>query len=250
MTDKKVFLSIIIPLYNEEKRIRMLFEIHSYLKKQKFSWEIILVNDGSKDNTKKITANIIKDNSFKKIQLISYKRNRGKGFAIKKGVLKAKGEYRLFIDIDLSTPIEELKKILPFIKKFDIVIGSRKRKGAKLIKRQSKLREILGKEFTRLSRYILGLKVTDFTCGFKCFSANSAEKIFSRQKIERWGFDAEILFLAQKLNFPIKEVAVVWRNDSETKVRLPKDIIVTFFELFKIRYYALKNLYAEFPINS
>lgn len=250
MANEKKKLSAIIPLYNEEKRITTLSKIYSYLNKQKFSWEIILVNDGSKDNTKKVATNMIKTNSFKNVQLISYKRNRGKGFAVKKGMLKAKGEYRLFIDIDLSTPIEEFKKFLPFIKKFDIVIGSRKRKGAKLIKRQSRLREILGKGFTRLSRNILNIKVTDFTCGFKCFSAKAAKKIFSRQRINRWGFDAEILFLAQKLNLPIKEVAVIWRNDSETKVRLPKDIIVSLFELFKIRYYALKNLYDEYPVNS
>ncbi len=250
MTNEKIFLSIIIPLYNEEKRLITLPEIYCYLNKQRFSWEIILVNDGSKDNTKKTATNMIRANSFKNVQLISYKQNKGKGFAIKNGMLKAKGEHRLFIDIDLSTPIEEFNKFLPFIKKFDIVIGSRKRKGAKLIKRQSKLRERLGKEFTRLSQNILGIKVTDFTCGFKCFSAISAKKIFSMQNIEGWGFDAEVLFLAQKLSFSIKEVAVVWKNDSETKVRLPKDIIVSLFELFKIRYYALKNLYTEFPANS
>ncbi len=250
MIKEKIYLSIIIPLYNEEKRLINLPNIYNYLNNQKFNWEIILVNDGSKDNTKKIATNIIKNNSFKKVRLISYKNNRGKGFAVKNGMLKARGEHRLFIDIDLSTPIEELKKILIFINKFDIIIGSRKRKGAQVIKHQPKIREKLGKEFTRLSRKILGLKVTDFTCGFKCFSANSAKKIFSIQKIERWGFDAEILFLAQKLNMSIKEVAIVWKNDGETKVRLPKDMIISFLDLLKIRYYTIRNLYSEFPINS
>lgn len=244
MINRRKFLSVIIPLYNEEKRLIKLLEIYRYLNNQKFSWEIILINDGSNDRTKKIASRMIRYNSFKNIILISYKKNRGKGFAIKNGMLKAIGEHRLFIDIDLSTPLKEIKKILFFAKKFDIVIGSRKRKGAKVIKHQSRIREKLGKEFTRLSQKFLGIKVTDFTCGFKCFSANSAEKIFLMQKIERWGFDAEILFLAQKLNIPVKEIAIVWKNDSETKVRLPKDIVISFIDLFKIRYFAFRNLYS------
>lgn len=248
MINRKKFLSVIIPLYNEERRLINLLEIYNYLNNQKYSWEIILINDGSKDKTKKIASRMIKYNSFKNIILISYEKNRGKGFAIKNGMLKAIGEHRLFIDIDLSTPVKEIKKILFFAKKFDIVIGSRKRSGAKVIKHQPIIREVLGKEFTRISQKFLGLKVTDFTCGFKCFSAKSAEKIFLIQRIERWGFDAEILFLAQKINIPIKEVAIIWKNDSETKVKLPKDIIISFVDLFKIRYFAFRNLY-PIPVN-
>lgn len=249
MINRKKFLSVIIPLYNEEKRLINLLEIYNYLNNQKFSWEIILINDGSKDKTKKIALNLIKNNYFKNIILISYKENHGKGFAVKTGMLKASGEYRLFTDIDLSTPIEEIEKILVFVKKFDIVIGSRKRKGAKVIKHQPKIRERLGKEFTMLSQKLLGLKVTDFTCGFKCFSADSADKIFLIQRIERWGFDAEILFLAQKLNISIKEIAIVWKNDGETKVRLPIDIFISLVDLFKIRYFAFRNLYSP-PANT
>jgi len=244
MKSKKTFLSIIIPLYNEERRIASLLKISEYLKSQKFTSEVLLVNDGSIDNTflklKKLIENLPNKKNYK---IISYRENKGKGYAIKKGMLEAMGQYRLFTDIDLSTPINEFNNFLPLLKDYSIVIGSRKRKGAKLLKHQSELREKLGKGFTKLSQLSLGLNLTDFTCGFKCFSSESAEAIFSRQKIERWGFDSEILFLAKKLHFSIKEVPVTWENDTETKVRLPQDIIISLSDLIKIRLNEFKKFY-------
>lgn len=239
------FLSIIIPLYNEEKRIMKLSEINKFLFDQKFESEVLLVNDGSTDNTPLTAKEIVQKFPNKNIfKIISYPNNKGKGFAIRMGMLEANGQYRLFTDIDLSTPLEEFNKFKPFLKKFDIVIGSRKRKGARLIKRQPELREKLGKGFTKLSQLALGLNLTDFTCGFKCFSIEAAEEIFKRQRIERWGFDSEDLFIANKLGFSIKEVPVTWENDSETKVRLPKDIINSFSDLIKIRINNIKGLYS------
>lgn len=235
MNTKNPFLSIIIPLYNEESRLRNLSKIYKYLNNLNFDYEVLLVNDGSLDKTVQRLKQIYKKFKF---QLISYDKNRGKGFAVRGGMLDAKGKYRLFTDIDLSTPIDQLNKFIPQLKKADILIGSRKTAGAHLYKRQSFIRENLGKGFTLLSRMILDLEISDFTCGFKCFSKKSSISIFSKQKIERWGFDSEILFIAKKLGFSIKEVPVNWSHDPRSKVRFPHDIISSLSDLYKIKYHS------------
>lgn len=240
MRYKTPFLSIIIPVFNEERRVKSLNQIISYLKKQKYSWEIIVVNDGSTDKTSKILGLLKKQFEF---NLLSYSRNIGKGFAIKTGMLKAIGKYHLFLDIDLSTPISELEKFLPHLKKYDIVIGSRKLKTSSLTTRQPLLREHLGKVFTLLSQYILKMPVSDFTCGFKIFSKKSSEQIFMRQRINRWGFDPEILYIGKSRKFSIKEVPVTWKNDPGTKVKFPRDMVISLSELIRIRLNAKRGLY-------
>ncbi|MDP3973559.1 MAG: glycosyltransferase family 2 protein [Candidatus Daviesbacteria bacterium] len=238
------FLSIIIPFYNEGGRIANLSLLFHYLRQKKFSTEVILVNDGSTDESLKLIRKILKQlppHHF--FELISYQMNKGKGFAIKTGMLKAKGDYRLFTDIDFSTPIEEFDNYLPHLKKFDILIGSRKKRGAKLLMHQPKIREKLGKGFTKLSQIFLGLNLLDFTCGFKCFSKKAAEEIFRRQRIDRWGFDSEILFIGKKRGFNIKEMPVTWRDDSNTKVKLPHDIITSLYDLLRIRLNNFKKYY-------
>lgn len=240
MSNQIPFLSIIVPIYNETKRLNNLSTIHNFLKQQKFNSEIIVVNDGSIDQTLQKIKILSKKLGFK---IVSYSTNRGKGFAIKLGMIQSKGQYRLFTDLDLSTPLEELSKFYPYFKKYDILIGSRKLKGSKLINRQPIIREYLGKGFTLLSRIILGVNVSDFTCGFKCFSKQAAEEIFTRQKINRWGFDSEILFIAKVKCFKIKEIPVKWSNDEKTKVKFPDDLIRSFYELLQIRYNHFKNFY-------
>ncbi len=235
MTTNKKFLSIIIPLYNEEEKLFNLMTIYQYLSNQKFDWEIILVNDGSLDGTQKRVKKMLKSYAFKNTELITYPQNKGKGFAIKTGMLKARGEYRLFTDIDLSTPIKEFNKFFPFLRRFDVIIGSRKIKGSKLSKRQPYPREILGKGFTFLSQKFLDLNINDFTCGFKCFSKKAAREIFKRQKINGWGFDSEILFIAKKLGFKIKEVPITWTDDPGSRVKFPHAIISSLKDLYKIR---------------
>ena len=236
----KPHLSIIIPVYNEEKRVNNLTRIISYLKKQKFKWEVIVVNDGSTDKTMK-KLKILKNRL--RFKILSYYPNIGKGFAIKTGMLSTTGKYRLFLDIDLSTPVDELNRFLPFLKKFDIVIGSRKMKSSEVIVKQSLLREFLGKTFTYISQKILQMNVSDFTCGFKCFNSKAAEIIFAKQTIKRWGFDSEILYIGKLKKFSIKEVPVIWKNDPGTKVRFPQDIINSLVELITIRLNSLQNLY-------
>ena len=229
---RKPFLSVVIPVFNESKRIHNLIEISNYIKSKKFLSEIIVVNDGSKDDTLK------KINQLKNIhnlKIVSYVKNMGKGYAIKKGISEAAGKCILFCDVDLSTPIQELDHFLPFINSYDIVMATRRIKDSKLIARQSTLREILGRAFTFLSQIILNLQISDFTCGFKLFSQNAANEIFPLLTIDRWGFDSELLFVAKKKGFRIREVGVKWQNNPLTKVKFPNDIFISLSELIKIR---------------
>lgn len=224
-----IFLSIIVPVFNESKRIKNIHQIIKYLKSKDFASELVVVSDGSTDDTLKKLLNFKRKYRFKILNLDS---NRGKGYAIKKGMLEARGKYRLFTDIDLSVPIDEFDEFIPLLKRYDIIIGIRKNK---LIIHQPKLRELLGKGFTYLSNKVLNVNVSDFTCGFKCFSKRSAEQIFGRLTVNRWGFDAESLFLASYLGFRIKEFSVTWINKPYTKVKLPQDIFQSLYDLVKIR---------------
>lgn len=244
MNKKTEFLSLIIPLYNEQKRLIKLLDVYRYLRKKKFSWEIILVNDGSIDETTRKVKDLVRSHNLKKVKLISYSKNKGKGFAIKSGMLKAKGNYRLFTDIDLSTPINEFDKFLPYLQKYDVVIGSRKMSGSKVIVHQPRMREKLGKGFTKLSQITLQINIKDFTCGFKCLSQNAAMQIFEKQVINGWGFDSEILFLAKKFKYKVREIPVKWINDPRSRVKFPRDIITSLTELIKIRLNDLKNVYS------
>lgn len=232
-------LSVVIPLFNEEKRFSNSFKICANLHKRFPGWELIFVNDGSNDQTQ----NLVKEKigSFKNMILISYSQNQGKGYALKKGILKASKPLVLFTDIDFSTPINQLELFYPFIQKgADIVIGTRKVKGAQITQHQPKLREYLGRSFTNLTNLILNLQISDYTCGFKLFKKDVAQKLFHLQKIKRWSFDAEILYLASRNNYKIFEVPVVWQNDASTKVNLVRDITNSFVDLLKIKF--TKNL--------
>ena len=229
---KRIYLSIIIPVYNEEKRLKCLRKVFSFLAKQEFLSEVVVVNDGSTDKT---LINLRLLQTEFPLLLVTYRLNRGKGYAIKRGMLKARGKYRLFLDVDLSTPLKEFEKMVPFLKTHEVIIGSRKMKGARLRKRQPIIRQTLGRVFTQLSRWILDVPVSDFTCGFKCFSAQSTRDIFSRVMVERWGFDTEVLFLAKKLGHSIKEIPVEWKNDIHTKVKFPQDIFSSLKELLTVR---------------
>jgi dolichyl-phosphate beta-glucosyltransferase len=226
------FLSVVIPVYNEEKRLSSLTDVALFLRGQAFTTELIVVNDGSTDETSRLLARL--DAQFG-VRVLSYSVNRGKGFAIRTGILAATGAYRLFMDVDLSTPLKEIDHFLPLLGRYDIVIGSRKREGAQILVRQPSLRENLGFVFTLTSRWLLGLDVTDFTCGFKCFSASAAQTVFSRARIDRWGFDAEALFIAKGHGLTVHEVPVVWRNDEQTKVRFPRDLFGSAWELAALR---------------
>lgn len=230
--DRKIFLSIIIPIFNEEDRIYNISKVIAFFKRERTPFEIIVVDDGSFNDPQKILKDF---GNTCPLTLVSYNKNQGKGFAIKEGMLVSEGEYCLFADVDLSTPLEMWNNFKPFIEKNDIVIGSRKMKGGRLIRRQPRIRELMGKMFTILSQVFLDLHVTDFTCGFKCFKREAARELFMRSKIKRWGFDSEILYIAQKRDFKVQEVPVVWHNDERSKVRFPQDVVRSLGELITIR---------------
>lgn len=232
----EIHLSVIIPAYNEEKRLpKTLEEIDKYLKRQNYSYEIIVVSDGSTDRTCEVVENL--KSKIANLRLICEKINRGKGYGVKIGMLNAKGKYRLFTDADNSTPIEQVEKIWPeFEKDFDIVIGSRDIKGAILDPPQNLFRRFVGEGFKLLRKIIVGLwEIEDSQCGFKCFTQRAAENIFPKCKIDRFAFDPEILLIGKKLGYKIKEIPVYWKNDPASKVKL-KSMMKMALDLIKIRF--------------
>jgi dolichyl-phosphate beta-glucosyltransferase len=229
-----LLLSLVIPAYNEEKRIgSSLAQIIAYFQRNGYSYELIVVDDGSTDRTAEIVEELIA--GIQNGRLL-YSRHGGKGAAVRKGMLSAEGQYIFFTDADLSTPITELDKFLEQLNQgYKVVIGSRRIAGANVELHQSWLRESMGKVFTWLTNVILTKNISDVTCGFKGFSRSVAQEVFSRQQVNDWSFDAEVLFLAQKYGYPIREVPVRWRNDPATKVNLFKDAIRSLLGLLKIR---------------
>ncbi len=238
--NEKPHLSIVIPVFNEERRLGSLDKVLAFFRQFSFPWELIIVDDGSVDSTLAILDLWKK---WEEVRILTYQPNRGKGYAIKQGMLQARGKYRLFMDIDLSTPLEEFYLFQPFLGQYDVLIGTRKRGRGQIIKPQPWLRESLGRGFTWLTRTILRVEVSDFTCGFKIFSDSAAQFIFPRLRIERWGFDAEVLYLAKKFGFSVHEIGVRWRNDPLTKVNLKKDIWRSFKDLIQIRINDWRGLY-------
>jgi len=232
-------LSVIIPTYNEEKSIaKTLEDIDGYLSKQSYDYEILVVNDGSKDRTTEIVRNSM--SKIKNLRLIDDKKNRGKGYSVRQGLLLAKGDFRLFTDADNSTSIDQIEKIWPEIEKgYDIIIGSRDIRGAVLDPPQPFIRNIiLGEGFKLFRKIVIGLwGIEDTQCGFKCFSKRAAENISSKCKIDRFAFDPEMLIIGKKLGYKIKEIPVYWKNNPDSRVKI-SSMIKMALDLFVIR----KNL--------
>lgn len=229
-------LSVVIPAYNEEFRIgKSLQLICLYLAKKNYDFEIIVIDDGSADKTVEI-AKKETEKIADKIQIICNSKNQGKGFSVKTGVLAATGDYVLFTDADLSTPIEEVTKLISYLENgYDIAIGSRDLPDSKVYIHQNWLRELMGKVFNKIARMLTFKDIHDSQCGFKCFKAQCAKELFGLQKYNGFSFDVEILFLAQKLGYKIKEVPVIWRNSPSSKVNIIADPLKMFRDLFCIR---------------
>lgn len=235
----KPFLSVIIPVYNEQDRLANLPEIVDYLKNlkqtKKISTELIMVNDGSRDKTQAMLKKWQQKYHFK---LINYHPNQGKGYAIAQGMLAATGDWRLFMDIDLSVPLTAIEELLAKItnsKSPDMVIATRRTDQAEIIANQQLIRKALGVVFFKLTSWWLKLSVSDITCGFKCFSATAATDVFSQLTINRWSFDAEMLAIAKQRGYKIVELPVSWVNDERSKVRFPQDLIQSLTDLIKIK---------------
>ncbi|MBT9151388.1 MAG: putative glycosyltransferase CsbB [candidate division WS2 bacterium] len=240
--NKKPYLSVIIPAYNETKRIPLtLIDIDKRLSKVKYSYEILVVSDGSTDGTAEATKRL--GSIIKNLRLIDNKENRGKGAVVKQGMLEAEGDYRLFTDADNSTAIDQFDKMIPYFKDgYHVVIGSRDVEGAQLHPPQPWYKRLLGNIGNIIIQALLIPGVWDTQCGFKCFSKEASLKIFPLQRINGWGFDVEILSLAKAFGYEIKEIPVVWIADARSKVSF-KAYLQVFMETFNIRLWLWRDVY-------
>lgn len=227
----KPYLSIIIPAYNEELRIQeSLDKINEYFSEKDYSTEILVVDDGSSDDTIKIAEK----NEF--VKVVPQPKNMGKGAAVRRGMLEAGGTYRIFSDADLSTPIYETDKILNELNDgYEVSIGSRAVDYSSIKKHQPFYREFMGKTFNKIVQTMVINGISDTQCGFKGFTEKAANDIFRDAKIDGFGFDVEILYLANKKGYNIKEVSVEWYNDERSKINPIKDSAKMFMEVLKVK---------------
>ena len=239
-------LSVIIPAYNEEDRIRPTLEsIDSYLEKQPYSYEIIVVSDGSTDRTVEVVKEYQRT-TVENLKLNANPVNHGKGFAVKDGVGMAEGEYILFMDADNATKINEIEKFWPWFEKgYDVVIGSRHVKGNVEVKR-SFLRGLFSKASSLLIQIILLPGIKDSQCGFKAFKRDVAERLFSVQTLMRWGFDFEILAVARYWGLKIKEVPVNWAHIGASRLRFVHAVLRTLKELFIVKWNLMTGKYKKY----
>ncbi|PYX68214.1 MAG: glycosyl transferase [Acidobacteria bacterium] len=238
--------SIVIPAYNESARISATLEkVLAYIAQRGWNAEVIVVNDGSRDSTAEIVRCAERNPA---LRLIENPGNRGKGYSVRNGMLNAHGEILLFSDADLSSPIEEASKLVNAISAgADIAIGSRWLRSELQTERQPLYRQLFGRVFNVMLRVTLGLKYSDTQCGFKAFTRRAAQTIFPLQRIERWGFDPELLFLANKFGFKVAEVPVKWAHSEGTRISPLRDGIRMFAEMLKIRWYAFSGKYVATP---
>jgi dolichyl-phosphate beta-glucosyltransferase len=236
MTDQKpIYLTVVVPAFNEEKRVgASLKRIRDYLGEKRWPSEIIVVDDGSLDATSEVAAKELE--GFPN-RVLKNEENRGKGYSVRRGMLEAQGEFALFSDADLSTPIEEVEALIGALGRgAHVAIGSRAAEGAAIEIHQPWVRENLGKLFNAFLQALVIRGIKDTQCGFKCFKQEVVGPIFSRMTVERWAFDVEILYLARRLGYTIAEVPVRWRNSPATKVSAGADGLRMLLDSLRIRY--------------
>jgi dolichyl-phosphate beta-glucosyltransferase len=235
--------SIVIPAYNEGVRLGPTLErVLAYIHAQQWDAEVIVVNDGSRDNTADVVRAFAEKDAA--LRLVENPGNRGKGYSVRNGMLNARGHIVLFSDADLSSPIEEAPKLLSALNSgADIAIGSRWLRAETQTQRQPLHRQIFGRIFNLMLRITLGLKFKDTQCGFKAFKQSAVQAIFPLQRIERWGFDPEILFLARKFGFKVREVPVAWGHSGDTRIHPLIDGSRMFLEMLHVRWNNLTGKY-------
>jgi len=238
-------ISIVIPAYNEEQRLGpTLTAILSFLSQRPSRFaEVLVVDDGSRDGTARIVEQF--SAAHPQIRLLRNPGNRGKGYSVRHGVLESRGEWILFTDADLSAPIEELDKLFDAVRRThaDIAIGSRALERSLIQVHQSWFRETAGRMFNLFLRLLTGLPFLDTQCGFKLYRRQAAQEIFRRQRLERFGFDAEVLYIARRLGFRCVEVPVRWSHSPGTKVSMLRDSLDMFLDLLRIRWNDLLGRY-------
>ena len=237
--------SIVIPAYNESARIpATLKSVVDCIRQRGWSAEVVVVNDGSSDSTADVVRAFAAANP--EVRLLENPGNRGKGYSVRSGMLQAHGEVVLFSDADLSAPIEEADGLFAAIAAgADIAIGSRWLETKRQTIRQPFYRQFFGRCFNGVTRFVMGLKFADTQCGFKAFTRAAAQTVFQLQTIERWGFDPEILFIALKRGYVIKEVPVSWAHDERTRMSYLKDGIKMLQEIAIVRWNALTGRYGK-----
>lgn len=231
-----MFLSIVIPAYNEENRLSLTLEkVYAYLKDKPYEYEVIVVDDGSADATRDIALQSTLQRSGK-LAIFRNEGNKGKGFSVKRGILASRGEYVLFSDADLSTPIEEFDKLYSYVGEgFDVIIGSRSASGSDIKVHQPWHREKMGKIFNMFIKLFLFKEFRDTQCGFKLFKGDVAHRIAEQLRIDGFCFDVEMLYVAKLRNYNIKEIGVVWNNSAQSTVTIMRSSLNMFFDLFKIK---------------
>ena len=233
------FLSIIIPAHNEENRLPdTLEQVFNFLKEQSFTAEVIVVENGSSDKTLEIAQGFASQHP----NLHVIQSERGKGAAVKCGMLAAKGEYRFMCDADLSMPVAEIAKFIPPANTFDIAIASREAKGAVRYNEPS-YRHLGGRVINFLIQLFILPGLNDTQCGFKCFSAKTADDIFNLQTLNGWSFDIELLYIARRHKYSVQEIPIHWVHHPETKVSAVRDAIRMIQDIFRIRANALRGMY-------
>jgi len=231
----------VIPAYNEETRLPdTIRRVEDYLSEQDYTWELLVIDDGSKDRTVAVAEETMTSPNSR---VQRNPRNMGKGATVRNGMLAARGDYRLFSDADLSTPIEEVEKLLRAVreKRCEVAIGSRALKESQLEKRQPLYRELMGRTFNLIVQVVALGGIKDTQCGFKLFSREAAEYVFHEQQLEGFSFDVEILVLARSRGYRIAEVPVRWIDSPASRVSPIKDAVKMFSDVFKIRWRIWRN---------
>jgi dolichyl-phosphate beta-glucosyltransferase len=236
-------ISVVVPAYNEAVRLQAtLPRLWGALNRRFAGFEVIVVDDGSSDGTARVVTRF--SATHPNVRLVSYPQNRGKGFAVKTGMLTAIGEYVLFSDADLSTPVREVRKLLAALRDgYDVAIGSRASRASKILKCQPLYRICLGKIFNRLVQILTVAGISDTQCGFKCFRRPAVREIFENCRVDGFSFDVEALFLARRKGLRIKEIGVLWRNSSLSTVHPVRHSLQMLRDLFVIRFYSFTGCY-------
>jgi dolichyl-phosphate beta-glucosyltransferase len=236
---------VVVPAYNEEIRLKStLPHLWRALNRRFATFEVIVVDDGSNDGTAQVVSRFSDDHP--NVRLISYRQNRGKGFAVKTGVLAASGQYVLFSDADLSTPVREVRKLLKALQGgYDIAIGSRACGATKILKRQPLYRICMGKTYNKFVQLLTVSGISDTQCGFKCFKRAAAREIFGSCRIDGFSFDVEALFVARQKGLRVKEIGVLWRNSPLSTVHPVLHSLQMLRDLFVIRFYSFLGYYGQ-----
>jgi dolichyl-phosphate beta-glucosyltransferase len=241
-------LSLIVPAYNEADRLPdSIQRIQKHSRSWNFPFEVIVVVEPSEDRTLVLAENAVK--SWIDLRVLTHHEKRGKGFAVRSGMLRARGDLIFFTDADLSTPLEDLEAALALFahdRSIDLIVGNRMHPESQILQRQSVSRERMGKVFNRIVQTLTGLRIRDTQCGFKGFRNRAAKEIFGRQRIDGFSFDVEVLLLARAMGFAIAELPVHWTNSEASRVHPVRDSTRMFFDVVRVRRLVKRTMH-EFP---